>query len=93
DAQRINDSALSALLGTERAAFKFVCATPEDIDEVALLAVAHNIPSELVWIMPEGTDSETLSRRHGEIADPAIAAGFNLTTRLHVHTWGAEKGR
>jgi hypothetical protein len=43
--------------------------------------------------MPEGTDTDTITARHGEIADPAIAAGFNLSTRLHVQCWGDEKGR
>ncbi len=93
DAQRINGRALYALRCTERAAFKIVCATPEDVDEAALLAVAHNIPPELVWIMPEGTDPEQLRDRLTVLAEPAIAAGFNLTTRLHIEVWGTEKGR
>jgi organic radical activating enzyme len=93
DEERIKDSALYALRCTERAAFKFVCATPEDVDEVALLAGAHQIPPELVWIMPEGTSHDRLQDRLAVLAGPAIAAGFNLTTRLHVHVWGDEKGR
>lgn len=93
EAKRVNGSALHALHCTERAAFKFVCATPEDVDEVALLAVAHRIPPDLVWIMPEGTDPDQLRDRLTVLAEPAIAAGFNLTTRLHITVWGTEKGR
>ncbi|WP_309317414.1 7-carboxy-7-deazaguanine synthase QueE [Streptomyces salinarius] len=93
EAKRINGKALAVLRWTDRVAFKFVCATPADVDEVAAFTRDHNIPERLVWVMPEGTDSEALSRRLGEIADPAIAAGFNVTTRLHVHAWGDEKGR
>lgn len=91
--KRVNGKALAVLRWTGRAAFKFVCATPADVDEVAAFARDHNIPERQVWVMPEGTDSPTLARRLGEIADPAIAAGFNITTRLHVHAWGSEKGR
>lgn len=93
EAKRINGKALAVLRWTGRVAFKFVCATPEDVDEVAAFARDHNIPERLVWIMPEGTSHDQLQARLAVLADPAIAAGFNLSTRLHVHCWGDEKGR
>lgn len=91
--KRIRPDALAALVATGKAAFKFVCRTTADVAETALLAERYRLPPSRVWIMPEGTDSTTITRRLGEIADPAIAAGFNLTTRLHVLAWGDEKGR
>jgi organic radical activating enzyme len=91
--KRIRPDALAALVATGKAAFKFVCRTAADVAETALLAETYGLPPGSVWIMPEGTDSPTITQRLGEIADHAIAAGFNLSTRLHVHCWGDEKGR
>lgn len=91
--KRIRPGALYTLLETGKAVFKFVCRDLADIREVQAFTTAHGIPPHLVWIMPEGTDTATLSGRLGEIADPAIAAGFNITNRLHVAIWGNEKGR
>jgi organic radical activating enzyme len=91
--KRIRPGALYALLETGKAVFKFVCASRAHVLEVEAFTQAHGIPPRLVWVMPEGTDSATICTRLGDIADPAIAAGFNLSTRLHVHAWGDEKGR
>ncbi|MGX1301358.1 7-carboxy-7-deazaguanine synthase [Streptomyces albogriseolus] len=91
--KRIRPGALYALLETRKAVFKFVVRDLADVHEVQAFTAAHGIPPHLVWVMPEGTDTATLSTRWGEIADPAIAAGFNLSHRLHVAIWGDEKGR
>jgi organic radical activating enzyme len=93
ESARIRPDALAALAATGRAVFKFVCASRADLDEAARVAALAGIPPRLVWIMPEGTDPATLTARLRELADPAVAAGFNLTTRLHVLAWGDERGR
>lgn len=90
---RIVPAALAALLATSKAVFKFVCTSPADLNEVAAIADLAGIPPALVWIMPEGADAITLAARLAQLADPAIAAGYNLTTRLHVLAWGNERGR
>jgi organic radical activating enzyme len=90
---RIRPDALQALVKTGRAAFKFVCATDTDVDEVAEVAARLGLPARMVWVMPEGTNTADLCEHLAAIADPAIAAGFNLTTRLHVHAWGNERAR
>ena len=45
-----------------------------------------------VWVMPEGTDAETLITRSRELIDPVLARGWNLSTRLHVLLWGDRRG-
>ncbi|MFF5422203.1 7-carboxy-7-deazaguanine synthase QueE [Streptomyces sp. NPDC002409] len=92
-AKRIRPDALRALHATGKAAFKFVCQTLDDVIEVQQFTDAHDLDPARVWVMPEGTDTPTLSARLAAIADPAIAAGFNVTNRLHVAIWGDEKGR
>lgn len=88
---RIRPGALAALLATGRAAFKFVVATEADLDEVGDLVEAHDLAP--VWIMPEGTDPATLVERSQALADPVLARGWNLTTRLHVLLWNDQRGR
>lgn len=80
--------ALTALLRTEKAVFKFVCRTAADVDETARWARRSGIPPRLVWVMPEGTTGAAVCDHLATIADPAVAAGFNLTTRLHTLAWG-----
>jgi len=75
----------------QRAAFKFVVVEEQDLDEVA--AVVERIGTTNVWIMPEGTDPETITKRTAQLADAVVARGWNLTTRLHILAWGDERGR
>ncbi|MGW2936061.1 7-carboxy-7-deazaguanine synthase QueE [Streptomyces sp. NPDC001156] len=90
---RIRPAALLALAATGRAVFKFVCATEQDVAEAADAVAGLGIDPAHVWVMPEGTDTTSLSEHLAVIADPAIAAGFNLTHRLHVLAWGNERAR
>jgi 7-carboxy-7-deazaguanine synthase len=89
--RRIVPDALAALVATGRAAFKLVVAAPDDLDEVADLVDRCALTP--VWIMPEGTDPATVLERARSLADPVLARGWNLTTRLHVLLWGDERGR
>ena len=91
EADRIRPDALAALRATERAVFKFVVANEGDLDEVAALVDAHDLRP--VWVMPEGTDADTVLERARSLADAVIGRGWNLTPRLHVLLWGDERGR
>ncbi|HVV38566.1 MAG TPA: 7-carboxy-7-deazaguanine synthase QueE [Acidimicrobiales bacterium] len=73
------------------AAFKFVVTEVAELDEVAAIVDAAGAAN--VWIMPEGTDADTVRRRTAELADAVAARGWNLTTRLHVLVWGDERAR
>ncbi|MDF5756638.1 7-carboxy-7-deazaguanine synthase QueE [Spongiactinospora sp. TRM90649] len=75
------------------ACFKAVCRDAADVAELADVAERHAIDPAHVWVMPEGVTAETTTAHLRQIADPAIAAGFNLTARLHVLAWNDERGR
>lgn len=81
------------LAGRGRAAFKFVARHVDDVAEVQGLVKEHAIPADAVWIMPEGTSADTVLAGGRELADTALAAGFNITTRLHTLLWGSERAR
>ena len=74
-----------------RAIFKFVCQTLSDLDEVQEFVDGAHLPSTDVWIMPEGRDPVTLASHATAITDEAISRGWNISTRLHVMTWGTKR--
>lgn len=85
---------LNAIAYTGHAALKVVCQTPADVRRVSELLELHSIAfrPEEVWIMPEGISERTVRGHQEQIADETLAQGFNLTTRLHVLTWGNKRG-
>lgn len=90
ESRRIKPKAINALrlLGSD---FKFVCATPAHVIEVEQLVQRLHLPKDHVWIMPLGTERNEIDHHLSKISDTAIAAGFNITGRLHISTWGNER--
>ncbi|MFJ4960242.1 7-carboxy-7-deazaguanine synthase QueE [Streptomyces sp. NPDC088739] len=85
--RRIRPDALAAfaeLAAQERAAFKFVCASRGDVDEVLAFVEAYRVPHRAVWIMPLGsTAPEAADCGRGLIA-AVMASGLNWSGRLHL---------
>ncbi|WP_338466714.1 7-carboxy-7-deazaguanine synthase QueE [Novosphingobium sp. ZN18A2] len=75
-----------------KAYFKFVIANPADCDEVSALAARHGIAPVRLFVMPEGTDSETLRTRSKWLAEEALRRGWRFTDRLHIHLYGDTRG-
>ncbi|MER6441909.1 7-carboxy-7-deazaguanine synthase QueE [Streptomyces sp. NPDC001185] len=88
--RRIVPKALRALAGLDGTAFKFVCRSPEDLEEVA--TVVDRWGTEPVWIMPEGRTVGELRDHLSALADAVIERGWNLTQRLHIDIWGDKRG-
>lgn len=76
-----------------RAVVKFVVTSEADLDEVRGIVDRLMFPANRVFVMPEGETAETVLARSRELAEPAMARGLNMTTRLHTLLWGAERGR
>lgn len=94
--KRIKPKALAAwreLAEDGKAAFKFVCSEPADLDAVADVVELARIGPEHVWVMPQGTDAATVLARHRELADAIEDRGWHTTTRLHTLLYGQERGR
>ena len=90
--RRLHRSALAVLRDDTDATFKFVATSPGDVDEAADVAAEHGLPTDRVWIMPEGVTAETVVATHADIIDRVIAHRFHTTTRLHVLLWGDRRG-
>ncbi len=75
-----------------RAWFKFVIASPEDVDEVLALQRHYMFKPGHVFLMPEGTNSATLRKREEWLAPLCLKHGFRMSDRLHIHLYGDERG-
>lgn len=83
---------LSAWAADDRAYFKFVIASPADLEEVLALKEEYQIPAARIFLMSEGRDSDILRERSGWIAELCSEQGMNFTDRLHIHLYGDTRG-
>ena len=83
---------LDAYATDPRAWFKFVIAEPSDLDEVLALRERYRFRPDHVFLMPEGTDSETLRAREKWLAPLCVEHGFRMSDRLHIHLFGDTRG-
>jgi organic radical activating enzyme len=82
---RVVPAALIALMATGRAAFKFVVTDPDtDFDEVAELVEDFGLAP--IWVMPEGDTRDKVLAGMDAITVPAVARGWNVSSRLHILT-------
>lgn len=83
---------LDAYATDPRAFFKFVIAEPQDVDEVLALHARYRFRPGHVFLMAEGTDSETLRQREGWLSELCLEHGFRMSDRLHIHLYGDSRG-
>lgn len=88
--RRYKPDVLRAFEAGGRSVFKFVVTEPDELDEIATIVDECGLTD--VWIMPEGTDAETLLARQRALAPAVLERGWNLTTRLHILLWGDRRG-
>jgi organic radical activating enzyme len=75
-----------------RAAFKFVVATPADVEDVLQIAEQFAIPRARIWLMAEGTDAATLAARESWLAQLCLDHNLTLSKRLHIELYGDTRG-
>lgn len=84
--------ALSAFAALPSAVFKFVARTQEDVLMASTIAKEYGVDARRVYIMPEGTDVETLAARATALTPAIEAQGFHLAERLHIAMFGSKRG-
>ncbi len=83
--RRIVPPALTALKATGRAAFKFVVTDhATDFDEIS--GLVQDFGLDPIWVMPEGDTREKVLAGMETLHGPAVARGWNVSTRLHTLT-------
>jgi organic radical activating enzyme len=87
----INTSILTQLCYEYNTNFKFVATSLKDFDEIEHLCKIINAPKEKIYIMPEGTSPEILTKRMVEFVEEIKNRGWNLTPRLQCFIWGNKR--
>jgi organic radical activating enzyme len=88
--RRHKPDVLRAFEATGRASFKFVVVVESDLAEIAMVVEECGLSD--VWVMPEGTQPESLLERSRVLAGPVADRGWNLTSRLQVLLWKDRRG-
>ncbi|WP_342749395.1 7-carboxy-7-deazaguanine synthase QueE [Streptomyces milbemycinicus] len=88
--RRIVPEVLGEFTRLPGAAFKFVCATASDLEEVDALVARHSLKN--IWIMPRGQSPEEIEEGIRTLADEVVGRKWNLSGRLHVTIWGSKRG-
>lgn len=73
--------------------FVFVVRDVADVATINTLVLVHGLPADRVWVSPEGLTTATVVTRLHEVADAALAAGFNVAPRIVNPFGGAEAAR
>lgn len=89
---REKESAFKYFSNSEKATFKFVIDSPEDLDEVAHLINKYSISPNKVYLMPQGTTGVALNQKQQWLVEICKEHGYNYTDRLHIHIYGDKKG-
>ncbi len=82
---------LRSFQASGRAVFKFVAQAPSDLLQVESMVAECGL--DPVYVMPEGTDTDTVTARMQALAEPVLTRGWVLTPRLHILLWGDQRGR
>lgn len=64
--------------------FKFVVTNSEQLKEVKQYQQDLEIPTDRIYLMPEGVTAEQLQKRRPWLIETCIKEGYNYTDRLHI---------
>lgn len=88
---RLDVEVLTRLLNEYPCQLKFVVnpETGDDAAEIeALLSDLPFVPPDRILLMPEGTDTTTLSRRTKQLIPLCMERGWRVSPRLHIELFG-----
>ena len=72
---------------------KFVISRKEDAELVDEFIHKFNFPTSNIYVMPEGTTTQELTRSAGLAVETAIKLNVKYSDRLHVRIWEDERKR
>jgi len=72
--------------------FKFVAGSQDDLDEIGEFVKKYDISRRAVWIMPECVDRERHLELFPQLWKYCMTHGYNLSSRLHILTFGNIRG-
>lgn len=87
---RERSEALRAISSSDKATFKFVLSSDNDIEEILSYVQRYNMRQ--VYLMPEGRTKEELDRHTDFVQKLCRIHGFRFTQRLHIIKFGTKRG-
>ena len=89
-AKRFNEVVLKAISTQNKAIFKFVISTPEDVLEI--LNEFSIVPMTQVVLMPAGESQKQLNEKREMVLEQCIKLGVRYSDRLHIVAWNKKTG-
>jgi 6-pyruvoyltetrahydropterin 2'-reductase len=90
---RVNDLALSALVASGNAYFKFVVSSRADVEEALRTYIEpFAIPRSSIYLMPAADNREALDAIFPHVAEWAKELGYQLSNRMHIQLWNKKTG-
>ena len=74
------------------ATFKFVVASPEDIEEVLDFCARYRISKQRSWFMPKGSTRQEYQNSLSAIWDYCSQNSLRISPRLHIEAFDAKRG-
>lgn len=71
---------------------KVVVSERSDVPLALAIAEGMGVDRSHTWIMPEGTTTQALAEKWPWVCDLAAQHGINASHRLHVLSWGDDRG-
>jgi organic radical activating enzyme len=74
--------------------FKFVVgkeSAGKDLKEIRKWQIDCKVPSELIYLMPEGITADKITEGTRKLFEVAREHGYKLSTRLHILLWGNKR--
>lgn len=72
--------------------YKFVVAKKSDVKEIENYIKSNRIPTDKVWLMPEGVNKKVVQERSEWIIEVCKKNGYNFSPRLHIMLYGNKRG-
>lgn len=88
----IKASTLSFFASCNKAFFKFVITTPQDVSEVVQITNAYSIPKKRIYLVPVGADLDSMHAGQQWLPDLCLTHGFAYCDRLNIHLHGNKRG-
>lgn len=83
----------SAYMSQNDYQFKFVGNNEQDLREIKNIEAGLGIPSNKIYIMPQGISTEQFEERQKMLTDFCMENNFNYAPRLHIDLWGNKRGK
>ena len=90
--ENLNNEAISAILQTKKADFKFVIRKREDIDEL-LATFGLHVSADRIMLMAEGSTLAAQAAALPVVIEACREFGFRFSPRLHIMAWGNQRGK